>query len=200
MKKAAVLKEVSRLPGFRKIGNFYIGTCNDDILSGYCVDAPPTNVYIWKFVLPAYDGVEFLHLSLGKRILDIKPSKNENDNKASIELSQFLLNDWVELSLVKKRKDLNSYIAANNLDSGYALWVQYLTYIRDREFDRAEQLEHILSTDKRFPGSTMVADNFCSLSQVKRDHGWEGCFSLLNTWLHRTKTAYCDTKLRWFPS
>ncbi len=61
MNKKAAAKVLSSLPGFRKLGSFYIGTCNQEVISGYALDAPPGGVYISRFVLPAYDHIDFLH-------------------------------------------------------------------------------------------------------------------------------------------
>src|SRR5215471_3046251 len=96
MNKTDAAKMLANLPGFKKRGQFYIGTCNGSVISGYALDAPVGSVYIWRFVLPSYDDVEFLHLSLGRRIIASTAIGHEDTNP--IRVSETLRRDWSALS------------------------------------------------------------------------------------------------------
>jgi|HubBroStandDraft_1064217.scaffolds.fasta_scaffold04115_8 hypothetical protein len=190
MKKAEVIKHLARLPGFKKVGMFYIGLCNNDIISGYCLDAPPQNIYIWRFILPTFDNIEFFHLTLGKRVLSVTHSRFW-DGDDSIDIGQLILKDWSEFSKIKDRAGLLSYIDTEQLNSAYALWVRYITYIMNREFDRAEEIHNIPEINRMLLDFQFVSKNYTLLSKEKAESGWEGCVKLLDIWLKKMREKFC---------
>ena len=68
-KSDALAKAVSALlPKFRPSGSFLY--CRDPILMmrGFAFDMPPGGCYVWKYYVPLFQDVEFLHMSLGYRV------------------------------------------------------------------------------------------------------------------------------------
>ena len=147
MKKNAVARILSNLAGFKKSGSFYIGTCNDSVIAGYALDAPPSAIYIVKFALPSYDHIEFLHFGLGRRILTLPKG---NSAAGDIGVSDFLKRDWSAFSKVNDCESLIKYIDVEKLEGTYALWARYLTHIRCKEFDAAEHLHGDAAVAKKF--------------------------------------------------
>jgi len=190
MKKTTVARKLAGLPGFRKSGTYYIGVCNDDVIAGYCLDAPPTSIYVWRFVIPSYDNIDFLHMALGKRVLTLPHTQNGSGD--DIDITGFLLRDWVEFSRIRDRIDLISYIDHEALEGTYALWVRYITYIKNRDFIKAEYLLEVEGADEKFLDMPAVRNNFVALSKEREVGDWEGCFALLGAWGHRTKATYCQ--------
>ncbi|MFT4046602.1 MAG: hypothetical protein QM661_07875 [Solimonas sp.] len=188
MKKSAVDRKLARLPGFKKKDGFYFGTCNDDVMAGYCIDAPPSCIYICRFVIPTYDDIDFMHMSLGGRILNLP--RNDSNNE-SIDIAGFLRQDWSEFSKLSDRKHLIAYLDREGFQGVYALWTRYITHIRNRDFKSAEQLENAEGVREKFLGMPAVAKNLASLSQAKAKDGWEGCYIQLGAWLNKTKETYC---------
>src|SRR4051812_44462414 len=97
------------LPGFKRIGSFYVGMCNSEVVSGYALDAPPSATSVWRFVLPAFDKIEFLHMSLGKRIA-VYVSDDVSDISDEKNLDHLLKNDWEEFSDVRDARSLLIYV------------------------------------------------------------------------------------------
>jgi hypothetical protein len=188
MNKNVVSKTLAKMPGFKKSGSFYIGTCNDNVIAGYGLDAPPSAVYIWKFALPSYDDVEFLHFGLGKRILTLPQG---NDTAGDIDLSDFLQRDWSAFFKVNDCESLIRYIDVEKLGGTYALWARYLTDIRCKDFDAAERLQGDAGVAKKFSELQAISKQFADLSEVRNRRGWEGCSALLDEWQRKTRAAYC---------
>jgi hypothetical protein len=187
MKKNAVAKALADMPGFIKRGSFYVGTCNDSVIAGYSLDAPPSAVYVWRFLIPAYDNVEFLHMSLGKRILTLPQSSEEG----IVELSESVQRDWSDFSKVTDCGSLIKYLDVEQLASPYALWVRYLTHIQCKEFDAAERLNADASVAKKLSELQAISKSLAELSEVRSSGGWESCSALLDEWRRKTKAAFC---------
>ena len=109
MKKAAAERVLAKLPGFRKAGAFYIGICNPDVIAGYALDAPPGSVCVWRFVLPAFDRVEFLHLSLARRVAEYFADQ-EVAAAPGADLQSVLQDDWAQVSLIRDAASLATYL------------------------------------------------------------------------------------------
>ena len=186
MKKNAVDKTLKNVVGPKKSGSFYLGVCNDSVISGYCIDAPPSAIYICRFILPSYDNIEFLHLSLGKRLLTVPQTGSEE----SFDLSDFLRRDWSEFSRINDSESLLRYIDAEQLDGTYSLWARYLTLVRRNDFSAAEELLGA-GAAKSFSELRAISQNFAELSDAKNRSGWDGCSALLSRWLQKTKATYC---------
>lgn len=188
-KKAAVARNLAKLPGFRRNGYFYLGTCNADVLAGYCIDAPPSGIYIWRFAIPAYDNVEFLHMTLGQRILAF--SYSELSGTALSNVSEHVSQDWAKFSELRDRRSLISYIQNKAFDGHYASWTKFITSVRDRDFAKASELEAEFLTDATHVSTSLVGRNVDSLFQAKSENGWEGAFDLLDAWSKKSVARYC---------
>jgi hypothetical protein len=70
-KSDALAKAVSALlPKFRASGSFLYHRDPILMLRGFAFDMPPSGCYIWKYYLPLFQDVDFLHMSLGYRLDD----------------------------------------------------------------------------------------------------------------------------------
>ncbi len=189
MKKSAIAKILSGL-GFKKSAGYYLGTCNDDVIAGYALDAPPSAIYIWQLVLPAYDNIEFLHMTLGKRILTLP---KDDDSIAPADVEEALRRDWAIFSKVTDCKSLIAYIGAEGKIGTYALWTRYLTHIRCGEFDAAQHLQNDVQVVREFSEAQSISAKFADLSAERSRGGWEACSALLDEWQRKTRATYCSS-------
>lgn len=182
---AHALEKVAR---FNKRGSFFLGTCNDSVIAGYGIDAPSSALYIWKFVIPTYDNVEFLHFSLGKRIVTIP--RDDKTPLGLVELFNIFQRDWSSFSEVTDCESLTKYIELEKLEGTYARWVRYLTHIRSNEFDFAERLHDDTVVSKEFRECQAVSKSFAAMAEARSLGGWKRCSALLDDWQAKTK-AIC---------
>lgn len=189
MNKKQIEIILSGAMGFKKRGNFYIGVCNDSVVSGYSLDVTPDAIYIWRFVLPSYDNVEFLHMTLGKRIITL-PKRGEVSGE-KVDLSSFLRRDWSSFSEVDSCEDLIKYIDVEGLESTYALWVKYLTHIRCKDFEAAERLNAENDATTKFLELQVISKHFADLSEARKRGGMETYSTLLDEWKRKTTTTFC---------
>jgi hypothetical protein len=185
--KRAVASVLSRLPGFRTLAPYYIGSCNREVIAGYALDAPPGGLYISRFVLPAYDRISFLHLSLGKRIAQFPRSE---DASSVADLYHQLISDWDGFSKTRDCKSLAAYLDREQVEGDYCQWARYLTYVKSGDFESALRLESRLSSShsQRAP---LVAQNFQMALETKTQSGWGGLQELLAKWSELTVAKFC---------
>ncbi len=68
-KSDALAKAVSALlPKFRASGSFLYHRDPILMVRGFAFDMPPGGCYVWKYYVPLFQDVEFLHMSLGYRV------------------------------------------------------------------------------------------------------------------------------------
>jgi hypothetical protein len=187
--KEAAAKVLSSLPGFRKLGSFYIGTCNQEVISGYALDAPPGGVYISRFVLPAYDRIDFLHLSLGERIAQFPRSCDASD---FTNLERLLNNDWQEFSNARDCQSLMAYLDREGIVGDYCQWVRYLTHARVGDFESAGRLEQHWQSSQGPPRLQLVVQNMKLVLEAKGRSGWSGVQELLVTWSEQNVRKFCQ--------
>jgi hypothetical protein len=187
----AVAKVLSNLSGFRKHGSFYIGTCNQEVVSGYALDAPPGGIYISRFILPAYDRIDFLHMSLGKRIAQFPRSKAAPDLN---DLGLLLKKDWQEFSHARDCQSLIAYLDREQIVGQYCQWIRYLTCARIGDLESASHLELQWRPSSESQGPQIVAQNMKELLEAKARSGWNGVHELLGKWSEHTVTKFCQRK------
>lgn len=188
MNKRSVTRVLSTLPGFRKHGAFYIGTCNREVVSGYALDAPPGGMYIWRFVLPAYDKVSFLHMSLGKRIAEF--GRNQIGVSAA-EVRKLVKTDWQSFANVRDCQTLLAYME-RECTGDYCQWVTYLTYVRTGHLESASRLESQWQLSQIFPRVQLVAENLKAVQEARLRSGWAGVQDLLIDWSECTAAKFCQ--------
>lgn len=192
MKKAVAARLLAKLPGFRRLGSFHLGVCNQEVISGYALDAPPGGLYVWRFVLPAFDNIDFLHLSLGTRIAELASGEEAQGLEDERErLASLLLKDWKELSAIRDVGSLLAYMNQGQFAGEYSRWAMYLAHIRNGELKIAERLESEWRAEGWVPGVRSVANNMLILSQVKDRSGWRGVSELLTEWSAGTTSKFC---------
>jgi hypothetical protein len=180
--KKSVVEVLSTLPGFRNVGGFHIGLCNPQVISGYAVDAPPGGIYVWRFILPVYDRVEFLHMSLGKRIARFSGSQT---NSSLTDLELLLANDWQGFSSVRDCQSLLSYLDRERVEGEYGEWTRYLTYVRVGDLNSATRLQ------LQWQSSSAPPPNLQMVQEAKARSGWNGVQELLTEWSEHTLTKFC---------
>src|SRR5688500_603721 len=188
MNKRAVAKVLSALPGFRVFGPFYIGVCNKEVISGYALDAPPGEICIWRFILPAYDRTEFLHMSLGSRVAQFALDENA---PATADLGLQLENDWREFSTTRDCRHLLAYLDRERIEGDYCRWTRYLTHVKLGDVESAHRLELELQSSSGSPRVQLVAQNLRPLLEAKQRSGWDGVQTLLNEWSEQTVAKFC---------
>lgn len=189
MKKEAAAKVLSRLPGFRKVGSYYIGTCNRDVISGYSLDAPPGGIYISRFILPTYDKIEFLHMGLGRRVALFPRNAAAS---GSTDLSLLLGRDWQHFSGARDCQSLVTYLDRERVEGDYCQWVKYLSHVRVGDLESANWLEHQWQSSPGFPKVQLVAQNMKTVLEVKRRSGWNGVQELLAEWSEQAVAKFCQ--------
>lgn len=188
MTERSVANVLSSLPGFRKLGGFYFGTCNAEVISGYALDAPPRGLYIWRFILPAYDRIDFLHMALGKRIAQFP--RTEAD-LSSTDIRLLLKTDWENFSNARDCQSLLAYLDREQLRGDYSQWAIYLTYIRSGDLEAADRME-CQWRSSGFPKLQVVTQNMKAVLEVKGRSGWNGVEELLSEWSKRTVAKFCQ--------
>lgn len=188
MNKKAVAKVLSSLPGFRTVGPYYIGTCNREVIAGYALDAPPGGVYISRFILPAYDRIEFLHMGLGKRIAQFSRNEAASD---SADLDLLLKNDWQDFSNACDCRSLIAYLDREQVVGDYCQWTRYLTYASVGDLESAGRLELQWKYSPGAPRLQLIAQNMKEVLEVKNQSGWIGVQELLAKWSEHTVTKFC---------
>lgn len=191
MNKRGAAKVLSSLPEFRTFGPYYIGTCNRDVISGYVLDAPPGGIYIARFILPAYDRIDFLHMGLGKRIAQFP--RNEATS-ASADLGLLLRSDWQLFSSARDCESLVTYLNGERVEGDYCQWAEYLTYVRVGDLESANRVERQWQSSQGFPRVQLVAQNMKVVLEVKERSGWSGVQELLAEWSERTVGKFCQNK------
>lgn len=187
MNKRKLDKAFSRVHRFVKSGPFYIGTCNQEVVTGYCLDAAPSCSYIWRFALPAYDNIEFLHLSLGGRIASY--SKDEGVQEA--DLIELLNSDWCLLSGLQDSESLIRYIDREMFSGTYALWTRYLVHIWRKEFNAAETMHNNDGIAQKFAEMRAISGSFEELSKIIDTGSWQATIERLSEWSHKTASTFC---------
>jgi hypothetical protein len=188
MKTAA--KVLANLPGFKKFGAFCIGTCNQDVISGYALDAPPGGVYVARFILPAYDRIDFLHMSLGGRIGHFS---HEDIASGSADLALLLKTDWQDFSNVHDCRSLMAYLDRERIVGEYCQWARYLTHARIGDFEAAARVE--LEWKSSGPlRLQLITENVAAVFEAKRHSGWDGVQALLNNWSECAVTTFCQPR------
>lgn len=189
MNKKSVAKVLSSLPGFKNISGYYIGTCNREVVSGYALDAPPGGIYIWRFVVPAYDRIDFLHMNLGGRIAQF--SRSEADSRSN-DLGILLKNDWQSFANVRDCQSLLAYMEQEKCEGDYCQWATYLTYVRTGRLESASRLENQWRSSPGFPRVQSVAQHMKAVLEVKERSGWNGVQELLTEWSEHTVAKFCQ--------
>jgi hypothetical protein len=176
------------VPGFRKIGSYYIGRCNSDIISGYCLEVTINVAYVWRFILPAYDKLESLHLALGDRFSRVQLKSADPEPRQAV--TREMLSDWESLSRMMDRRALLADIDERGVSGIYPIWVRFLTQIRDRNYIDAESTLRGLDEARQFSKLPVIAENYKRLTEVRRLAGWEGCSEMLTRWSKETNDLY----------
>lgn len=192
MKKADAARLLGKSLGFRKLGSFFLGVCDREVISGYALDAPPGGLYVWRFALPAFDRIEFLHLSLGTRIAEFPSGDEAQGSTDELErLVSLLREDWKDLSSVRHASSLLDYMKQRQRSGEYSQWATYLAHIRNGDLCAAQELESEWRAGDWSPRIRSVAESMQTLSQVKDRSGWRGVDALLTEWSTLTLSKFC---------
>lgn len=160
--------------GFIPKGKFIFGRAGPDIISGLAIDSPPRTTYVWSFVLPRYDDIDFLHLSLGSRFVEIRCNEDY--------VFETILHGWRAVSGVENACDLIKYIEEKQRAGDYALWAKFLSFVRIGKFDEAAYSWAIIQTISVLSAARKIAE----IAEALECGGWKAVQSLLSEWCGRT--------------
>jgi len=112
----------------------WLGFRNRDIVSGIVINGPPFDTYIETFILPAFDRLESVRLSLGDRIVHCSLDRDTQE-----ECEQAFNSYVADISAVRSANDLIEYVDTHQVTGDYPIWVRYICYLRQLDFDTAIQ-------------------------------------------------------------
>lgn len=135
--KTGIQREARRM-GLRVKGNFLIALHTADVVSGIAIDAPPSSIYLWTFVLPTYDDLSFLHMSFGHRVATCAGS-GRCFSEAYAVYSRKMLG-------VASAKDLVAYLDAESIQGDNGMWVRIISHVRAGDLPSAEAALRRLSS------------------------------------------------------
>lgn len=160
----------------RLAGDFLIVIQNDEITSGIAIDAAPAATYLWTFIVPTYDDLPFLHMSLGKRI---EASHCDNDNLVDAYEEYRSKVGWVQST-----GDLLEYLDQEAFPGEYAVWVHFIANAYLTNFSAADNLLNKLSV-MRTSRSLQVKIN--RVRDELQAGGWPAIEHVLAEWSENTK-------------
>ncbi|EVT73961.1 MAG: hypothetical protein ACN6PQ_15345 [Stenotrophomonas indicatrix] len=169
------LKKDAKKSGMRVVGNFLIASYTRDVISGFAIDPAPSAIYLWTFVLPTYDDLPFLHMSLGQRVAVAK-----GDERFFCGMHT----EYVEnLERVRTAADLLIYVDGLDFRNDYSEWIKYISAIRLGDFLAADAtLKNLLA----LPMSSAVQRRLDAIISVLKNGGESGAQHLLETWSVQT--------------
>lgn len=170
----------------RKSGNFYIKICTPEIISGYCLDTPPGGMYLWRFVLPSFDRLDFLHLSLGERLFFL-----ENGEKIDESVIELIEKDCSALEKMHDPESISEYLVEREIRGDYSDWVKFLCSIRAGSLNHAEDLFKDLKSRHSFPNILFLKESFILLEDAIASGGWISGRALLQQWSEKNVSQFC---------
>jgi hypothetical protein len=169
------MKRNARKAGLRAVGNFLIASYTRDVISGFAIDPAPSSIYVWTFALPAYDGLPFLHMSLGQRVACPEDPKDffRGTHEAHI----------AKLEGVRTAADLLAYVDEAGFTGDYCQWVKYISAIRLGDFLAADAaLRGLLA----LPMSNAILGRLDRMQDALERGGVSGAQRLLEEWSMQT--------------
>lgn len=172
--KRALKRSIKEM-GLPIVDNFVVLFRNNDVFSGIALDSAPSTTYIWTFILPIYDYLPFLHMSLGERVA----SCNMEPRCLEVGIEAFRVN----VSGVKTPKELIAYLNRCVVRTEYANWTRYISLIRASE--DAEATDFFDFTSDTFKSPAIIA-NYNRLRGAYDEGGWGCVRELLDSWSAHT--------------
>jgi hypothetical protein len=160
--------------GFIPKGKFIFGRAGPDIISGLAIDSPPRATYVWSFVLPRYDNIDFLHLSLGSRFLEIRGNEDYE--------FETILHGWRSVAGVKNACNLIKYIEEEQRTGDYACWAKFLSLVRIGKFDEAAHNWAMIQTISVLSAARKIDE----IAEALECGGWDAVQSLQSKWCGET--------------
>jgi hypothetical protein len=176
------IQSTAKKIGFGALGNFLIGARTRDIVSGVAIDATPSSTYMWTFLLPAFDDLEFLHMSLGRRMFSLDTEGQP--------LEQQLIQAWASIAPITDAKGLLSYVVAEGMGGEYAEWVRFICLVRLGNFKRAESLLPRVAQLQ----SADIPRKLEELDAARSIGGWSAVRAVLNDWSIRNDALLKDAQ------
>ena len=188
MIKAQLSKALLSIPGFVDFAPFYIGLCNSDVISGYCLDISRSAAHVWRFLLPTYDNIEFLHLSLGDVVKDLVLPISKVDAVVQSEIAFRIQGDWKNFKDIDQSDMILGYIISENIPGIYPTWVRILTHIRNSRFHLAERELNASRTE--LESLRAIAKGYALLVQALGEGDWPKCAELIDGWSRNNVAKY----------
>ena len=172
------IKRIAKKSGMAVSGNFLIGLHNDDVVSGLAIDSPPSSTYLWIFILPTYDSLKFLHMTLGDRVASCDGG-DEVDSCFTDALNKYRS----IFSKITSASDIYAYLDSRGSSGDYSNWVKYLSLIRVGDFASAE---NFLSASPMLSTWSIAVPKIQKIEAAKAAGGWTEVQRLLTEWSSAT--------------
>lgn len=161
------IKSAAKKIGFQTNGSFLVGIRNKDVVSGFSIDAPPSGLYVWTFVLPAFDDIAFMHMSLGERVIDTILSE--------YPIESALKNAWSSISEIRRADQIVDYIESRKISGEYAEWTLFICLVRLGRFGEAENMLDVVEKLR----SAAIPRKLKELHDIRSYGGWPAVQDLL---------------------
>ncbi len=174
-KKRRQISACFRKQGFINLGKgTWLGFRNKDVVSGLSIDGPPWDTYISTFILPAFDRLEFVSLSLGGRVVHCSLDRDTRE-----ECEQAVNSYIANLSNERSATDLIRYLDVRQVTGHYPIWVRYICYLSLLDFDTAIQY---LDDSRRGQLHHSLMERLEEISRFATARDTDGVVRVLESW------------------
>lgn len=168
------IKSAAKKANFLVVGDFIICFWNEHVVSGIAIDAAPAATHLWIFILPMYDDLSFLHMTLGERVVEC------DEGKKCFQLAYAIYEK--RIASIKTPAGIVDYMDRRGIEGNYSKFVRYLSYVRDGNYQAAENYY------REFPELStwrVCRDGMRRLKEVQSSEGWSGVQRKLDDWMKR---------------
>lgn len=131
--KRAKISRIFKKSGLISLGSgAWLGHRSRDVVSGIVINGSRFETEIVGFILPAFNKLEFINLTLGNTII-----RCESEADTEKECEEAIACYIETYSHIKSLPDLLKYIDVLEDQGWYDIWVRYISYSRKYDFDAA---------------------------------------------------------------
>jgi len=131
--KRRAIARVLEKNGFLHLGKGgWLGFRGRDAVSGLSIEGSPSDTYISSFILPTFDELHFVGLSLGRRLVHCS-----HDSSAERECESAVAAYRSELLPIRSAADIVKYLDDSKKDGFYSIWTRYLCFLRNGHLEKA---------------------------------------------------------------
>ncbi|HEY0567811.1 MAG TPA: hypothetical protein VGD13_06730 [Xanthobacteraceae bacterium] len=174
----------NRLPMLGITGNFLFVLPVNQVMSGLAVEATPTHIYYWRYLIPLYDKIDFLHFGIAERIWSHSSSES-----LDMHFSESGISEKCIIAPNGSLDEVISYCETVSSDNDYAQKALGLSHIMKGDWIRAEkELKKLRDTRKLSPGSMTMQGIEELVTLLTTVPG--GAKELLHQWITENKRKF----------